>query len=187
MKIAYIRKKQNMSPYLIAFIVLTVLFVLLTAIGSRMKQVIRIEVKQDYKQDPSAIFPEVGNFQQFVCWSPWTNKDPSMEITFTGEPLCAGSSYKWKGNRSVGEGKMEITHIEANRRIDMDLEFGRRARSKTGFILEEKGKGTLLTWYFESDLGSSPVNRLVGPMMEKYIRADFEKGLHQLEQHLATL
>jgi hypothetical protein len=35
-------------------------------------------------------------------------------------------------------------------------------------------------------LGTSPMNRIAGPMMKKFIRTDFEKGLQQLEKHLET-
>ena len=179
-------EKEVMSPYIVAFIILTALFVILTIIGSRMDQQIRIEVQRHVKAETSEVFVEIGNFERFVLWSPWTGKDQNMKSSLSGELLSVGSIYQWKGNRSVGEGRMEITHIEVNRKIEMDLEFGRRALSKTGFILEETENGTLITWYFESDLGPSPMNRLAGPLMKKFIRADFEKGLQQLEQHLET-
>jgi hypothetical protein len=176
-----------MSLYVIAFLVILILFVILTFIGSRMEQVIYLEVKRKIPFDSAAVFHEIGDLQRFVLWSPWSGKDPDLKMEFSGEPLSVGSCYTWNGNRSVGQGKMEIVHLEANEKIDMDLEFGRRALSKTGFLLESQGQETLVTWYFESDLGTSPVNRLIGPIMKKFVAKDFERGLEQLENHLKAL
>ena len=172
------------SPAILILGILTLIVIIITVIGMSLPAKIELEEKILIDEDPATIFPHLADFERFVKWSPWTGKDPAMKMTFSGEPISVGSIYKWKGNRKVGQGSMEITHIEANERIDIDLNFGRGGISKTGFILEIAPSGTVVTWFLATDMGVNPIGRIMGPAMKKFIRKDFSEGLTKLKTQL---
>jgi hypothetical protein len=152
-------------------------FLILTLIGYFIDREVNHEESIQIQAEPKDIFSQIGDFKHFVKWSPWSAKDPLMKTTFEGEKFSVGHKYSWEGNRKVGTGSMEISHIEANQRIDIDLKFGQRGDSKTSFILEPNSKGTLVRWTFQSDLGGNMTFRIMGPIMKKFLGKDFRDGL----------
>ena len=100
--------------------------------------------------------------------------------------MSYGAIYRWKGNRQVGNGSMEIIHLEANERVEMELRFGPGRPAKAIFQLIKKENGTHVIWSLESNLGSNPFTRVVGRMMEKIIRKDFTLGLERLSAKLSA-
>lgn len=174
------------SPAIIFLGVITLIVIIITVIGMTLPAKVELKEKIIVPVDPTTVFPHLGNFELFVQWSPWTEKDPEMKMKFIGEPISVCSRYEWKGNKKVGKGSMEITHIDANERIEIDLNFGRGGISKTGFLLTEVPNGTQITWFFSTDMGMNPVARIMGPMMKKFIQKDFSKGLENLQKQLSS-
>lgn len=155
---------------------LTALIVLLIY-GSFMPKQISVEERITIQTSPETIFNHVSDFEKFIKWSPWSEKDPTMKHFFTGEKQTVGSRYSWEGNRKVGKGYMEITALTPYKKVEMDLNFGPQGIAKCSFIIESNGDNTQLTWSFKSDLGSNPILRVMAKMMDKFIRNDFRKGL----------
>lgn len=176
-----------MSIFLIIFIILTAIIVLLTIIGLTLPREIRIEESRTMSGDSEVFFREICDLEKFVIWSPWTSKDPTMQMTFSGEKMTPGSKYEWKGNNKVGQGSMELTHIEVNRKVVFELTFGNRPASQAGFIIEPGEVETKVTWYLETDMGPNPIARTMGPVMKKFISKDFQIGLENLENHVKNL
>jgi hypothetical protein len=79
---------------------------------------------------------------------------------------------------------MEITHLEANERVEMELRFGPGRPAKATFQLNKKENATQVIWSLDSNLGSNPFTRVVGRMMEKVIRKDYTLGLERLAKKL---
>jgi carbon monoxide dehydrogenase subunit G len=157
------------------------IFLILTLIGYFIDREVKHEENILISAEAKDIFALIGNFEEFVKWSPWSVKDPNMEMKFEGEKFSVGHKYSWKGNKTVGTGYMEIDHIEANQRIDINLSFGQRGDSKTSFILEPVDNGTLVRWTFETDLGGNITFRFMGPLMKKFLGKDFREGLQNLK------
>ena len=172
---------------LIYFILGLITFVLIIAIiGYMSASSVHLEVSQKINAAPEDIFPEVGDFENFVTWSPWSAKDPNMTQKFEGEKLSVGSKYSWKGNRQVGSGSLEISHIEANRMVAYDMIFGQGANiTKCTFKLEPTGEGTTVSWIMDSEMGNNPFSRFMGRMMRKFVTKDFNEGLTNLSNKLA--
>jgi hypothetical protein len=158
------------------FGIITILVVMLIY-GSFMPKQVSVEEKIIIHASVETIFNQVSDFENFVTWSPWSEKDPAMKHFFSGEKQTIGSRYSWEGNRKVGKGYMEITALIPNKKVEMDLNFGPQGVAKCGFIVEPNGDSTALTWYFNSDMGKNPLFRLMAKMMDKFIRTDFRKGL----------
>ncbi len=70
---------------------------------------------------PDRVAPLVADLHHWDQWSPWARLDPNMRTTYSGPPSGAGAVYEWKGNRKVGEGRMEVlaaTPAQTSLRLD---------------------------------------------------------------------
>lgn len=160
------------------------LFVLtLVVLGLRQPTVAAVSKSVIVGHPVEIVFRECVSLRRFVIWSPWTTKDPNMEVSFSEEDAVVGSWYKWKGNRKVGTGKMTILEIVPNTLVKLELSFGFRSKSTAIFTFEEVEQGTRVTWSFESEIGKNPLKRAMIPTMNKYIGNDFELGLQNLKKH----
>lgn len=157
-------------------------FGILILVGLFLPQNVHVEKSAVILAEPDDLFEEVADFEKFVTWNPWTKKDPNIKQWFEGEKISVGSKYSWEGNKKVGKGNMQITHIEANRRVEMDLNFGPQGMAKCGFIIEPQSGNTKVTWYFDSDMGRNPMKRIFGKMMDKFIANDYSQGLANLSR-----
>ena len=175
-----------MSVLFAILLALLTLILIITIVGFVSPRNILVDVTKEIDYPADQIFQKMGDFREFVKWSPWAVKDPNIYQEFNGEPFTVGSTYVWSGNRSVGSGSLKIDHIEANERIDYILNFGPQGDVKTSFILLQQPNNTLVTWHFESDMGTNPFYRFFGNLMKGYLKKDFSKGLETLSIFMSS-
>ncbi len=162
------------------------LIIVLTLIGLNQPKVAATSASVLISKTPEEVFRQISSLQNFVMWSPWSEKDPKMEQTFSEFDGAVGAWYRWKGNRKVGTGSMTITELIPNQKVELELIFGNRGKSTATFTIEEHGNETQVTWAFESNIGNNPIQRSMIPMMNKMIGRDFEQGLQNLKKHLSN-
>jgi uncharacterized protein YndB with AHSA1/START domain len=128
------------------------------------------------------IFPLINDYRGWVLWSPWDQKDPGMQRTYSGADAGVGAVYAWSGNSDVGSGRMEIIQSVPDERVAVDLRFTApfEARNTVEFFLTPREDGTSVTWAM---YGSAPfLSKLIGLFvsMDDMVGGDFEKGLAAL-------
>lgn len=146
----------------------------------------KFEVVRSAEIDAPAdrVFALIERFKSWTEWSPWEGMDPNLERTYTGPETGVGSQYAWRGNRKVGEGRMEITAVEPASRVELDLHFLKpiKAENVTIFELEPSTNGsTTVTWRMRGE--QKGLMKLMGKIwkIDKMVGPDFEKGLEQLK------
>jgi hypothetical protein len=130
----------------------------------------------------SDVFQRVVIFRKWNSWSPWARIDPAMKVEYSGPKGGVGSTYSWKGNDKVGEGRMTMTGALKDQLIEIDLKFIKpwEQTSKIRFTFQPEGPGTRVTW---SMIGERDfIGKLFGLFMDmdKMVGPDFEKGLQAL-------
>lgn len=132
---------------------------------------------------PERVFALIDDFHRWSEWSPWEKLDPAMTRTFEGPASGTGAVYAWKGNKDVGQGRMEIAESSPPGRIAIKLDFIEPMESNnvTEFVLAPKDGGTEVTWTMR---GPSPyltkvMDTVVG--MDRLIGKDFEAGLANMK------
>ncbi len=132
---------------------------------------------------PERVFALIDDFHRWGEWSPWEKLDPAMTRTFEGPASGTGAVYAWKGNKDVGQGRMEIAESSPPGRIAIKLDFIEPMESNnvTEFVLAPKDGGTEVTWTMR---GPSPyltkvMDTVVG--MDRLIGKDFEAGLANMK------
>ena len=121
------------------------------------------------------VFSKLTNLNEYVKWNPFPESDPSNQTNVSGDGV--GSFLVWKGNKT-GEGKMTITNIEPQKKIDVKMEFFKpmTGEGMVHWILSAKSDSkTEMIWSFEQQLPY--FNRYFGLIMESMMGKHFEKGL----------
>lgn len=130
---------------------------------------------------PATVHPLVNDFRNWKQWSPWEEKDPNLERTFSGPDSGTGSEYAWTGNKEVGTGKMTITSSTPER-IAIDLEFIKpfKQSNKTVFAFTPDVDGTRVSWTMSGsrNLLMHAAGRL---FVDKALGKDFDRGLAKLK------
>jgi len=140
----------------------------------------------DIQAPPEKVFAIVGDLRRFNEFSPWADIDPDIKYTFEGPESGVGQRMKWSSdNADVGSGTQTIVKYEPTTFVESQLDFGMRGRSTASFDLVPSTAGTNVTWTFNSDLEGIPA-KWFGLMFDRWIGADYEKGLAKLKSVAET-
>jgi effector-binding domain-containing protein len=121
-------------------------------------------------------------------WSPWTEKDPNMKVTYEGTPGQIGHFYSWSGNKDVREGSMRIAAINGDT-ISEDLSFSTHADRKdatVNLIAKDNGGSTSAKWQMIMNVGFLHRAPMLFINMDKMMGPDFEKGMANLKTVLES-
>jgi len=129
------------------------------------------------------VFAYINDFRQWTAWSPWEQLDPNLQRTYSGSGSGVGAKYAWEGDKTVGQGSMEIVESTSPSKISLKLDFLKpfEAHNMTDFTFEPVGNGTKITWDMHGP------NQCMGRVMSVFIDMDqmvgenFETGLANLK------
>jgi uncharacterized protein YndB with AHSA1/START domain len=131
---------------------------------------------------PEEVFALVNSLKRSAEWSPWMGLDPNMTVTYSGPDEGVGATMEWTSeDPAVGNGRQEITASVPAERVESALDFGDMGTAEAWFVLAPDGSGTSVTWGLDADMGMNPIGRWMGLMMDRWIGADYEKGLASLK------
>ncbi len=122
-------------------------------------------------------------------WSSFTEKDPTIKLTYSGVDGQVGSAYHWTGEK-MGIGSMTVTSISGNT-LTYELNFKEPFEGKGDGTMqaEDAGEGrTKATWtvhfvnnnFFMGAMGY--LSDMVGMGMQK----DFDKGVANLKAYVES-
>ncbi len=157
------------------------LIVLFAVVALFLPSKARVERSIVIERTPELIFPLINSYRRFNEWSPWYGIDPNTQYTFNTIDSGVGASMSWVGNSQVGSGTQTITASEAPSRIASDLKFGDMATAKVEIRLLPEATGTRVNWSYESDAGWNLVGRYFNLLTDRFVGADYEKGLVKLK------
>ena len=130
---------------------------------------------------PEKVFAIVGDMRRFNEFSPWAELDPNIEYKYEGAESGIGQKMSWSSdNANVGSGSQTIVEYQPPNRVASELDFGSMGKALASWDLEPSGTGTKATWGFQSELGGI-AERWFGLMFDRWIGADYEKGLAKLK------
>jgi len=131
---------------------------------------------------PDKVYGLLADPRRWNEWSVWHQRDPAMQIAYSGAPSGAGAAWEWK-SKSEGDGKMTFTAAEPGKRLGYDLYFPDFGTTSQGeFTLVADGAGTRVAWAMNGDMGSNPFFRWMALGADGMVGKDFEAGLKALKQ-----
>ena len=136
------------------------------------------------------IYPLVVTTREWKNWSVWNQRDPAMQMTFSGPPAGKDAAWDWQ-SKSQGNGGMKFTQTIPNQQIDYELRFEGMGEPSTGHFLFEplvtagasgnQTVSTKVTWTMNGTSKGNLMMKFFAPFMEKMVGPDFDSGLHNLK------
>jgi uncharacterized protein YndB with AHSA1/START domain len=142
----------------------------------------RIERSATIKASPEKISAYLTDFKQWAAWSPWEEKDPAMQRTYSGAAAGKGAVYDWTGNKNVGTGRMEILDVQPQKvSIKLDFMAPFEAHNTAEYTMQPEGDSTKVTWAMFGPANYISKVMSVFMNMDKMVGPDFEAGLAKLK------
>ncbi|HEV7878950.1 SRPBCC family protein [Bradyrhizobium sp.] len=169
-------------------VILALAIAVVLILASRKPGTFRVERSAAIKAPPEKIFPLIDDFHQWGSWSPYENRDPAMQRSFSGAERGKGAVYAWNGNKNVGSGRMEILDAPAPDKVVIKLDFLKpfEAHNTAEFTLLPQGGSTNVTWRMH---GPAPLMSKVMQVfmnMDNMVGKDFAAGLANLKRVVET-
>lgn len=129
------------------------------------------------------VFKNVTDFKTWQSWSAWDSLDPNAKNEYSEMMHKVGAYHYWNGNDDIGEGKIEITELEENKKFTCKLTFIRpfESESMTSMILTETETGTEIKWTMEGTIPFPIGLFMAASSMDSQVGPDYEKGLTNLK------
>lgn len=164
--------------------VLLVLLLVLILIGVGYLLPDEAHVERDIRIDapPAAVFPYVNDFRRFSEWSPWPNRAPDVQYSYSGPETGVGARLDWQSDRpEAGRGSYLITRSRPPERVTMRLDLGVQERASAYFDIQPAGDGSHVVWGFEAGFGNNIIDRYFGVLTGFRIGGEYERGLQNLK------
>jgi uncharacterized protein YndB with AHSA1/START domain len=176
----------------IVAVVLAIAIVVVLIFAATKPDTFSVERATSITAPPERIFPLIDDFHQWRLWSPYENKDPAMQRSYSGAASGKGAVYGWHGNGNVGSGRMQILDSSAPAKVVIKLDFIKpfEAHNTAEFTILAQDDGsegtTRVTWLMH---GPAPfMSKLMQVFMnlDNMIGKDFEIGLANLKKLAET-
>ena len=127
------------------------------------------------------IFNQVNDYKNWASWSPWIEKDPSLEFSYPENTSGVDGSYSWVGKD--GAGSMKTLAVSPYDSIMQELKFENFPASQVYWDFEKATEGTKVTWGMKSDNMSFMLKffAAISGGMDKMVGPDYERGLEKLD------
>jgi Polyketide cyclase / dehydrase and lipid transport len=166
----------------ITAIVLLSIIVLLVLIAFLLPKQVSVSRNASINASKLVIYPLVAAPTNWQQWSVWNQRDPNMQMTYSGNGAGAGAKWSWQ-SKTEGNGDMEIISTEGVNAITYQLKFADWGMVSTGKFFFEPTNDvvTNVVWSMNADLGNNPLMRYMGLFMDRMVGKDFEASLAQLK------
>lgn len=166
---------------LVALLVVWVILALFSPSETHVERNIEIDAPAE------TVWSNISVFKNWESWSPWKEKDPTIDNTYSGNDGEVGSRMSWTSDSS-GVGYMEILEVIPNEKLVAKLAFTEpwESSSEDTFILSETDGKTTVTWsdHINIPFFARPMMMFMGinsEMLDASMGPDFEKGLENIK------
>src|SRR5690606_20873517 len=136
------------------------------------------------------VFDYIKLLKNHDDFSIWSQRDSTMNTSYTGVDGTVGFVYSWESNNSnLGSGEQEIVAIQDGKRIDFQLRFKEPMESTSSAYMITDSLGvdkTRLTWGFKGHM-YYPLNAILFFVnMDTMLGDDIQKSLDSLKLQLES-
>ena len=173
---------QAIVGLVMAIVALVVFFLI---IGLFLPSSYRVERSIVINASPQKIHPYVEDLKRWPDWTTWNTANyPKLEYQYEGDALGKGAVETWT-DPDNGDGRLEITKSSPDEGIAFVLNFAGFDDPLIGQIIYSpttEGGSTQVNWIAVGNLGSNPINRYFGLMMDSLMGGDYETSLSNLKR-----
>lgn len=173
-----------MSILISILLVIAAIVVILLILALFSKKSYALERSVTINKPVREVFDYLRHLRNQDQFNKWVMTDPNKKTSFTGTDGTVGFTYAWNGNKQAGEGEQQITKLEQDRRIDIEVRFIRPfpAIASTPFTMAPiNDNETKVTWGMNSTM-KYPMNVMLLFMnMDSLLGKDVEASLATLK------
>jgi len=171
---------------IVAYIILTIVgLVFIIAAFTRKDYTIKREIT--INQSDTIVYNYLRFFKNHKTFNAWFLKDPNMKETTKGNDGQIGFVLSYEGNKDLGSGEQELTGLEPNKKIDIELRFIKpfKSVSQTPYDIQSVGSNqTKVVWTMNGKM-NYPMNiALLFINMDNFLGKDIQKSLENLKVNL---
>lgn len=173
---------------------IVIILILFIAVGLFLPRQVHIERSAQIDRPATLIFALLNSYASFNSWSPWAARDPSAVYSVSGPESGVGATMSWSGDpRLTGSGQQEIIESVPHSLVRIRFQFDNQGEAIMEYRLVDEGGSTQVNWSFDTDVTSgqsffgSIMARYFGLFFDRWLGADYEKGLANLKQLAESL
>ena len=160
---------------------LGVLIALLVLVSLFLPSKIQVERSLVISAPPAAIFTQLTDVSRLAAWNPWLKKDPNVKVELSPSKTGEGAFYKWESDHNaVGSGTLTIIESKPMTFVRNALDFYENGKGEGTWKLEDVNNRIKVTWGFHTEMGSNPVAKYQGLLIERFLGPAMEQGLRNL-------
>jgi len=133
---------------------------------------------------PIVVFEQINNFKNWENWDPWLQKEPSMKLQYNEISSGIGAIKTWQSNNS-SNGKMEIIESSFIDIVKTKVSVEGWNSFEGILVLNSSENGVIISWKNSGNLDF--LMRVMGPLFNKMIGKDLEKGLENLKIYCESI
>jgi len=161
-----------------------VYFILCLAGPSQMKVERSIDINASADLIKSKMI-DLKFFQE--TWSPFTEKDPAMKVTYEGETGKEGNKMSWVSDKKeVGIGSMKYKYTHGDTIME-SLFFEGQGEAQIFHIVTSNGNASKVTWNMQNSIPFFFRAMMLFMNIDKMVGPDFEKGLSKLKTAMENM
>ena len=161
--------------------VIVILIVIFVIAGLLLPSTYSVERSIVIDATPAEIHEYVGDLNKWEEWEPWTEADPSIDVTRGYKTTGVGANQTRTGDS--GNGTLEFIMSSPETGIEYDLVFDGQFESRSAILYEPaKNGGTEVTWIMSGDTEKPVIGGDCAVMIDVMAGDMFEKGLSDLKQ-----
>lgn len=163
------------------FVVIGLVVALFLAVAMKLPTHSTLERSIVIKAAPEKVYLLISNHKSSLQWSPWSEKDPEMLVSYDNGESGLNATMHWKSeNPEVGAGSSTFIELVENQKVKVSLDFGDMMVSTAELSLRPLGDETEVVWAFDMR-HVSLISRYFGLIVESLVGPDFERGLRNLK------
>lgn len=163
------------------------IILLLFLLGFALPKRILVETELEVNRSNQEILYFLTDLRNWPKWSKINlENDSSLQINYTGATEGIGSVMHWEGD-ALGKGSMKITNITQMPVLHYVLEpEGAALLFDCKFEIKQElnDVNTHLRWVIVTDLGTNPIMRYAGLILESSLKKDAQVELKKLKEVL---
>ncbi len=158
------------------------LVVLVLVIGQLSPKTFTVARAIDIAAPVDKVYALVEDPRQWARWTVWNQRDPAMQMSYSGAASGAGAAWSWT-SASEGSGRMTFTAAQPDQRVAYDLSFPDFDTPARGdLVFAAVPGGTRVTWTMHGEMGANPLFRWFALVMDRMVGPDFDAGLANLKR-----
>jgi len=157
-----------------------VLLVLLVGVGFVLPSDYEVSRSIVMAAPPQKVHSQVEDLHAWSEWMVWLERDPEMEIAYSGPDKGADARMDWTGKDGVGN--LTVMSSDPSKGVWFDCVFDETYELHGAVCYEAEGDGTRVTFIGRGDLGNNPLYRYFGLMMDSAMGPDYEANLANIKE-----